>query len=391
MGNFTVNVRAATDGAVIDEAERGRSARPRTGRLRAVLTRATCLRRRRRLPATAPARDRDTSAPSRGRRTASPGLKDEPRRRSTSSAGAVIVATGFDHYAPRKGEYGYERHPAGGDTARLHPLAERRRARARGCPTRTAAPSRGVAFIHCVGSRQAEGVNKPQADGHINEYCSRVCCTATLQAICDLQAKRPAWRPTTSTRTSAPTAAVTRSTTSAPPRAAPCSCAGTTRSRRRSPRRRRDAASGAGPRARTASPGAKRSRRRSTSSCWPSACSRPTSPRSSRASSSPSAPTASCQEVHPKLRPVELAVNGVLVAGTAQGPKDITETAGLGVRGGGQGHRAARPATSSSTPSWPRSMRALRRHRGVRHGVPLRGRRRTADYRRGRRRPSGRS
>jgi heterodisulfide reductase subunit A len=31
--------------------------------------------------------------------------------------------------------------------------------------------------------------------------------------------------------------------------------------------------------------------------------------------------------VHPKLRPVELAVNGVLVAGTSQGPKDITETA----------------------------------------------------------------
>ncbi len=32
------------------------------------------------------------------------------------------------------------------------------------------------------------------------------------------------------------------------------------------------------------------------------------------------------QEVHPKLRPVELAVNGVLVAGTSQGPKDITES-----------------------------------------------------------------
>ena len=32
------------------------------------------------------------------------------------------------------------------------------------------------------------------------------------------------------------------------------------------------------------------------------------------------------QEVHPKLRPVELSVNGVLVAGTSQGPKDITET-----------------------------------------------------------------
>jgi heterodisulfide reductase subunit A len=31
-------------------------------------------------------------------------------------------------------------------------------------------------------------------------------------------------------------------------------------------------------------------------------------------------------EVHPKLRPVELAVTGVLLAGTSQGPKDVTET-----------------------------------------------------------------
>lgn len=31
-------------------------------------------------------------------------------------------------------------------------------------------------------------------------------------------------------------------------------------------------------------------------------------------------------EVHPKLRPVEVAVNGVLLSGTSQGPKDITES-----------------------------------------------------------------
>ncbi len=31
-------------------------------------------------------------------------------------------------------------------------------------------------------------------------------------------------------------------------------------------------------------------------------------------------------EVHPKLRPVELAVDGVFLAGTSQGPKDVGET-----------------------------------------------------------------
>ena len=30
-------------------------------------------------------------------------------------------------------------------------------------------------------------------------------------------------------------------------------------------------------------------------------------------------------EVHPKLRPVETAVNGVILAGTAQGPMNIQE------------------------------------------------------------------
>jgi heterodisulfide reductase subunit A len=32
------------------------------------------------------------------------------------------------------------------------------------------------------------------------------------------------------------------------------------------------------------------------------------------------------QEVHPKLRPVELAVNGVMIAGACQAPMDITES-----------------------------------------------------------------
>ena len=82
-----------------------------------------------------------------------------------------------------------------------------------GCPTTTAARSPGVAFIHCVGSRQAEGVNKPQADGQINEYCSRVAAPRRCRpsAICRRSART--WRPTTSTRTSAPTAADMRTTT----------------------------------------------------------------------------------------------------------------------------------------------------------------------------------
>jgi heterodisulfide reductase subunit A len=36
------------------------------------------------------------------------------------------------------------------------------------------------------------------------------------------------------------------------------------------------------------------------------------------------------QEVHPKLRPVELAVHGVFVAGTCQAPMDISESSASG-------------------------------------------------------------
>lgn len=105
-------------------------------------------------------------------------------------AGAVIVASGFDHYVPRKGEYGYERIPQVvtlPDFIRWLSAVEP----GAGLPDHDGSPVAGVAFIHCVGSRQADGVNKPQPDGRINEYCSRVCCTATLQALCDLQQKRP--------------------------------------------------------------------------------------------------------------------------------------------------------------------------------------------------------
>jgi heterodisulfide reductase subunit A len=52
-------------------------------------------------------------------------------------------------------------------------------------------PVRNVAFIHCVGSRQLDGINEPQPDGQVNDYCSRVCCTATLHAANELVKRYP--------------------------------------------------------------------------------------------------------------------------------------------------------------------------------------------------------
>ena len=106
------------------------------------------------------------------------------------SAGAIVVATGFEHYKPPKDEYGFGKLPqvvtlpdfikwlSQTEEGSDHPVMDGR-------------PTRSVAFIHCAGSRQVKGVAKPAPDGSINEYCSRVCCTATLQAVCELREKHP--------------------------------------------------------------------------------------------------------------------------------------------------------------------------------------------------------
>jgi heterodisulfide reductase subunit A len=50
---------------------------------------------------------------------------------------------------------------------------------------------RNLALIHCVGSRQIEGIHQPQPDGQVNDYCSRVCCTATLRAANEIKQRFP--------------------------------------------------------------------------------------------------------------------------------------------------------------------------------------------------------
>ena len=111
-------------------------------------------------------------------------------RRLTIDVGAVVVATGFEPYVPGKGEYGFGRLPQVITLPDFIKWLNEVDAGA-GLPEMDGRQIGSVAFIHCVGSRQAEGTNKPQADGKINEYCSRTCCTATLQALCDLHAKCP--------------------------------------------------------------------------------------------------------------------------------------------------------------------------------------------------------
>jgi len=108
----------------------------------------------------------------------------------TVEAGAIIVASGYDHYEPAEGEYGYKQ------SERVLTLPQLERLLDPEGPTGgelliDGKSPRSVAFIHCVGSRQIAGVDEPGPDGKLNEYCSRVCCTATLQATNEVRRRLP--------------------------------------------------------------------------------------------------------------------------------------------------------------------------------------------------------
>jgi len=99
----------------------------------------------------------------------------------TIEAGVILLATGFKPYSPRKGEYGF------GEFEEVVTLPEfiKLMAKSRGNGDLleiNGKKIKSVAIIHCVGSRQIPGIHQEDETGYLNEYCSRTCCTATLQA-----------------------------------------------------------------------------------------------------------------------------------------------------------------------------------------------------------------
>ncbi len=115
-------------------------------------------------------------------------LKDEPRSFDVN-AGAIVVATGFNPYTPPDGEYGYKEIP---QVITLPQLIRQLALTKDGEPLKwNGHIVRDAALIHCVGSRQVDGIHKPQSDGQVNNYCSRVCCTATLHVMHELHERYP--------------------------------------------------------------------------------------------------------------------------------------------------------------------------------------------------------
>jgi len=110
-----------------------------------------------------------------------PGKIPERTEEYTIEVGVIIMATGFKPYSPRKGEYGF------GEFGEVVTLPEFIKMMARSRRNGNVLEIKGkkiksLAIIHCVGSRQIPGIHEEDDRGYLNEYCSRTCCAAILQA-----------------------------------------------------------------------------------------------------------------------------------------------------------------------------------------------------------------
>jgi len=91
-------------------------------------------------------------------------------------AGAILVTTGFEPNKPAEGQFGYG---LSGSVITL-PEVKQRLEGSSGTLTMGGKETHSVAFIYCVGMRQQDGPNR---------YCSRTCCTSTMHASLELHAR----------------------------------------------------------------------------------------------------------------------------------------------------------------------------------------------------------
>jgi heterodisulfide reductase subunit A len=89
----------------------------------------------------------------------------------TAEVGTIVVATGFDTYEPEVGEFGYG--IEGVVTLPEFTKLVDGSAGSKGPLIYKGKPVRTIAYVYCVGNRQPAGGN---------EYCSKFCCAATVHA-----------------------------------------------------------------------------------------------------------------------------------------------------------------------------------------------------------------
>ncbi len=117
-------------------------------------------------------------------------LEEQPTETKVD-VGVIITATGFDLYEPPKGEYGYKLY----DNIITMPQLERllnKTGPTDGQLLLNGSTPKTVVFISCVGSRQEPEIYKPlENDQNLNRYCSRVCCTAAIKNALTIRERCP--------------------------------------------------------------------------------------------------------------------------------------------------------------------------------------------------------
>lgn len=90
--------------------------------------------------------------------------------------GSILLATGYDPYEPKRGEFGY------GEIDNVVTLPQFKRI-VHYCDEKLTFKGKEIkhiAYIYCVGSRQVDGENK---------YCSRYCCTVNIHTAITVRKK----------------------------------------------------------------------------------------------------------------------------------------------------------------------------------------------------------
>jgi len=103
---------------------------------------------------------------------------DQKAETKTINAGAILLATGFDPYEPKSGEFGYNEIENVITLQQFRRLIELNNKEL----VYKNKKIKNIAYIYCVGSRQVDGDNK---------YCSRYCCTAAIHSAILVKKKFP--------------------------------------------------------------------------------------------------------------------------------------------------------------------------------------------------------
>jgi len=102
-------------------------------------------------------------------------ISSQKEEQEEVKVGSVVVATGFDSYIPADGEFGYKHSPNIITLPDFKKLVDA----SNGKFVFNNKEIHSVAYIYCVGSRQAEG----------NTYCSRYCCTSAVYTAIEVKKK----------------------------------------------------------------------------------------------------------------------------------------------------------------------------------------------------------